>query len=361
MTREIFHYVDGYRGLLADVRQKIYAAWDVCLTDSENSSGELTLKIAPRNPEFNALVTMRSEISVEDDGSEIWRGRLIAQEMDKHGIKTLQIKGLMDYLHDSFLEPQTLQGSRSAVLQTVLAGHNSFGLEAYKNVSAGNVFEDGASIEYEIAQPKKTWEILSALVKEYGGLLACRRQDGVTFLDWTDDSTEARYKNSQTLVLGKNVLDLKSSVSGDKLATRIYGYGKKKDDVYLSPASANNGLPYVEDPVARTCFGIIAKPLIVSSAESAEALLEEMRKELEACVKEARTIEASAIDRYDRGDAQEMLRAGHSTQLIADPLSIDEWVNVSKIQRYLFEPHKTKVSLGSSLSTVSKLIIGDRL
>ena len=77
MRRIVYHEIGSYRSVLADPSRQRYAAWDARIKYADNNSGEMSITIAPDNPEYQALACLTSELVVEDDGVEIWRGRLL--------------------------------------------------------------------------------------------------------------------------------------------------------------------------------------------------------------------------------------------------------------------------------------------
>lgn len=355
MQRRLIHMIGSYRKVLVDQRNGKTAGWDATLTEKENDSGELIFTIAMNNPEFNALSTMVSEIVLEDDGVEVWRGRITGQSTDSPANKTITVKGLLDYLYDSIIPPQAFSGTAAEVMDALLSAHNASGVEARKHFSLGTVSGIG-NISYELTQPKKAWEVVKALIREYGGAVFCRRDGDINYLDWLAEGSAYRHTCSQPIVYGKNLISLETEISGDDIATVIYGYGKKTDGVYLTCADVNDGLKYVTDEDAVAAFGWIEDAMIRTDIESGAELLSVMEKELSARMEEVRCLTAAAVDLSDTGQDYERLASGMYARLRSQPHNIDEIVKVDEIKRYIFAPHPSKISLGASLSAASKIL-----
>lgn len=355
MRRVLIHDIDGARQILARQAGSDRIAWDVLLTEKENDSGSLSFSIGAENPEYEAITTLRSEIVVEDDGVEIWRGRVTGQEDTLSGRKKITVKGLLDYFHDSIIEAKTFEGSAEDVLSAVIAAHNASGIEQKKKFAVGTVtgIDD---VKYELNTPKKAWPVLKDLIKQFGGAIFCRRDGDVNYVDWLGDAKAYRPSCSQVIKFGKNLMSLKTSISGDDVATVIYGYGKKSNSSYLTATSVNDGKKYVYDPDAVAAFGWIEDVLVDGNISSASELISSMKSELSRRMSEARSLSAEAVDLSDLGQAQERIMPGVYASLKSAYHGIDEAVKVEEIRRYLFAPHRTTITLGASLSAASKIL-----
>lgn len=354
MKRVLMHELGGYRQILADqVSDRV--VYGAILSEKENDSGELSFSVPATNPEYEAIAAMKSEIVVEDDGVEVWRGRVTGQADELSGRKQLVVKGLLDYFYDSILEPQILEGSAEFVLGEIIAAHNASGIEGWKHFKLGNVRGIG-DISYELNQPRKTWPVLKALIKEFGGAIFCRKDGEDNVVDWLSDDKSDRHTCSQPIVFGKNLISLKTEISGDDVATVIYGYGKKNGDKYLTCESVNGGRRYVSDPDAIETFGWIEDAFVAGNIADANGLLSAMKDELSRRMSETRCLSAEAVDLSDLGQAQERIGAGMYVPLHSAYHGIDESVKVEEIRRYLWAPHKTTVTLGASLSAASKIL-----
>ena len=354
MQRVLLHELGNYRRILAK-QVGNYVAWGVMLAEKENDSGELSFSIDSANPEYEAITAMKSEIVVEDDGVEIWRGRVTGQSDELSGRKQITAKGLLDYFHDSILEPTVFEGSAEEALGAVIAAHNAAPIEKHKRFVLGNVQGIGA-VRHELTKPSKAWPVLKALIKEFGGAIFCRRNGDNNVVDWLGDNKSYRHTCSQPIVFGKNLISLKTAISGDDVATVIYGYGKKNGDSYLTCENANDGLKYVSDPEAVAAFGWIEDALVDSSIADANELLSAMKDELSRRMNETKCLSAEAVDLSDLGQAQERIGPGMYAPLRSSYHGIDEAVKVEEIRRYLFAPHKTSITLGATLSAASKIL-----
>lgn len=352
MHRAIYHEIGSYRRVLADPSRQRYAAWDAYIKYADNDSGELSVTIAPDNPEYMTLSSLSSELVVEDDGEEIWRGRLLDSDIDIYGRTRVIAKGVLDYLHDTVQPAATLSGSAADVFSAIIAAHNGKPIEGHKRFRVGTVSVSATLTDYKISAGAKTWDEVSKLVKKYGGHISVRRVDEKHYIDWL---AEIGNICSQTVRLGKNLLDLKKTINVDNLATVIYPYGKTTDGIPLGIGAVNGGTAYLEDSDAVAVFGWIETSYTDSSCEDAQELLAAARAELKKRVTEARTIKVSAVDLSDFGNA-ERIEINNRVRVIAQ--GINELMPCTALTRYLWEPTRTQISLGASMRAISAIVGG---
>ena len=360
MIRQIYYDSIFRRDqLLVDPDLAEYAAWDVVLTTQENNSGEMQLTIPPSHPAYDLLSAMTTEIYYADDGEEQWRGRLIAAEADElTGNKKLTVKGIADYLHDTIVQLGTVSGAQTEALTALLTAHNTAcGGEIGKRFSVGTVTVS-ATVEYKGDQWQHPWDILSAWTKTYGGRIVGRRDpsSGVRYIDWLTTETADLPVCQQALEEGVNLLKLTDKVDGSGLVTRLYGYGKEINGTALTVETVNNGLAYIEDAHAVAAFGVITGILTKSDAEDPAQLLAAMQTELQKKVESARELSANAVDLHDLGQAAQPFEVGYKVPVVARRLPDNEMLRVTKVQRQLFKPKNTKITLGASARLASEMI-----
>ena len=354
MRRIVYHEIGSYRKVLADPSRPRYAAWDARIKYADNNSGEMSITIAPDNPEYQALASLVSELVVEDDGVEIWRGRMLEPETDIYGRLRLTVKGVLDYLHDTVQPAQTISGTAADVFSALIAAHNAKPVESRKKFVLGTVNVTAAVSNYKITAGAKTWEQVSKLVKSYGGHISVRRVDGKNYIDWIDEINDVC---SQTVRLGENILDLKKTINVDDLSTVVYPYGKTTNGAALGIESVNGGLAYIVDEDAVAVFGWVESSYTDSSCADAGQLMADARAALAERIAEAKTITVSAVDLSDIGDA-ERIEINKLVPVVALPHGIDELMPCTALTRYLWEPQRTQISLGASMRAISAMIGG---
>lgn len=335
----------------------VRAAIDPLLTQEDNDAGQLTFRLCPENPEYDSLRTMVSQILVLSDEEEVWRGRINTQTAEMDRMKSVTVKGILDVLHDSVIHPQTLQGPAWQVVNDLLYCHNASTVEPFKHFQAGTVSGIG-DVTCEIKNSRSCWDVLRDLVRQYGGSLSTHRENGENFLDWRAETVSARRIQTQNIAYGKNLLRLSVASSGNSICTVLYGYGKKTGDRTVTIASVNDGKTYLEDTEALAEFGRIEGVFSDPSAETPEDLREKMEAELENRNRRLTEITAEALDLADLGGGCEPLRAGDFVHLSCPGLRLRETVLIRKIDRRLWAPEKTKITLGTTITAASRIMGG---
>lgn len=353
MTRLIYCETGDARVLLGDLRRQEYAASDAEIISADNESDEMRLTIYPDNPAYHYPVVGISELVVEDDGVELWRGRVVASEPDKlTGIKDLTAKGPLDYLHDTLCQPKTLSGTAETVLGAILAAHNARPIAAAKKLYPGRCTM-AVQIADEISSPRTHWEVLSSLLRTYGGHIRVRRDNGVHLVDWLAKFDEVC---TQPVVLGSNLLSLASSVTVDELVTAMCGYGQKNNDIYLTIAEVNGGDLFLVDEDAVSAFGWIEGYISLPDITDAAALKSAVANALEEATQTAKCVSATAVDLADLGQRVEHINFGQRVPVRSRAHGIDEEMLVIGLRRRLFEPQRTEITLGASYAAASKII-----
>ncbi len=324
------------------------------LKTAVNDSGELSFTLRANHPEYGLFCSMESEVILEEDGVETWRGRVTRQEVDElEGTLVVQAKGLLDYLHDTTQPQGTYSGTPQEVLQALLSVHNSKPVPERKRFALGTVTVSAPVKDFSVKAGTKTWKAVGALIRECGGYLLPRKTQQGYVLDWLAELTEVC---TQRIRFGENLLSLRQYIETDKLATVLYGYGKTTDEVTLGLESVCGGLGYVSDAEAVAVFGWIEDAYTDSSCEDAAVLKTATETELQKRLSETRAIKLSAVDFADvRADA-ERIRIG--VLVPVDVPSVDMTLPCLELDRNLLEPEKTKIALGASLRTLSGMIGG---
>ncbi len=357
--RCIWHELDGARRLLANNRISRYSAIDAVLRCAVNDSGELSLTIAGDNPEGVRLARMVSELVVTEGDRELWRGRLTETEAtDFTGQQTLTAKGVLDYLHDTIIPPQSFAGLPTDIFAAILSIHNSKPIDAAKRFVAGNCnITASQPVSLSVNAPKSTWDVLSQLIKDCGGYLVVERNDNVNILHWQE---VLDHVSSQQIRFGRNLLSLVRRFAPDDLATVMYAYGKEIDDIPLTIASVNNGLPYVLDANAVETYGWIEAAHENHSCADPTALKKGAEEDLESRLSKVLSLELSAVDLSDLQADAEQINVGDCVPFVSDLNNAAEIVQCIGVQRYIWEPSRTTISLGASMRTISNFLIGGR-
>ena len=342
--RRILHALPvGYERPIVDLVHEELIGWDIELRRKDNDSGSLKLTIGSANPEFDGICTMRSEMVVMNGEREIWRGRVTEQRLVNHCKKQLVCKGLLDYLYDAVIKPQTFKGTAKDVLAAIIAEFNSSNIESYKHFSVGAV-AGISDIDYELRQPTKCFKVLSSLVKEFGGSLKAYRDGENNVIVWRGEGLAYRRLCSQAATFGENISKMDVTIDGSDIATALVGTGKG-DLLYTA-----------SDDEAIAQFGYIEDAVSFSQIEDAEELRAKTEEALQERITQVRSITASAIDLSSIDSSVEAFEEGEYVQLTSAAHGLYEAVLVNEIVDPIFTPSKMSITLGASLEAASNIM-----
>lgn len=115
------------------------------LTREAGKAGSFEFTLPLGNVAHSALQKLKTIVEVEQDGTPIWRGRVMSHDMDFYLRQKVYCEGELAYLNDTALTPYRYQNiSIREFLENVIRNHNSQ-TDKYKAFTVGDVtvFADG--------------------------------------------------------------------------------------------------------------------------------------------------------------------------------------------------------------------------
>ena len=242
-------FCDDY--ILYDSQLNEFQVGSPILKQELNTANELTFTIHPNHPYFNNISKLSSIIKVYRDSNLIFKGRVINSELGFHNEKKITCEGILAFLLDSVIRPfdfpnndqfSNLDYEQDNVIEYflnwIISKHNEQAKD-FQKIQLGNVtvtdpnnYLARSSIEY-----LSSWEVInSRLLKNYGGYLVIREENGVNYLDYLEDFTSDGTKTgnkfvcTQKIEFGANILDLTEEISGADIKTGIIPLGARIED-----------------------------------------------------------------------------------------------------------------------------------
>lgn len=112
------------------------------LTREVGKAGSLEFTLPLGNVAHSALQKLMTVVEVQQDGKQIWQGRVMSHEQDFRVRQKVYCEGEMAYLNDSGAAPYSARNvSFSQFLEWVCANHNAQ-VDAYKTFTPGKVQMD---------------------------------------------------------------------------------------------------------------------------------------------------------------------------------------------------------------------------
>ena len=234
-------------------------------------AGQMQFVILPGHPQYNSIENMATYLSVEDDGEEVFYGRVIDISVNKiNGNATIQCAGALSFLDDSELAPipegsETMTGE--AFFRLCINTYNSDVNDSKRTLTVGIIDHAKASVSRKFGISSYT-QIKSALesnlLNDYGGYLKIRKYNGVRYIDWVDEFDES---DASPIQLAVNIISQDNAITANELFTVLRPTGK-----------SGIGLPEVTIPVSQELvnkYGRIVRSVGFNNAETESDLRSE--------------------------------------------------------------------------------------
>lgn len=355
---------DGY--VLHDTRLKNLQVVSPKCSIQLRKTGILTFQIASTHPYYDKIHKHTSEITLYQDGTVLFCGRVLNDEIDFYNIKNVECEGELSYFLDSIQRRKEyhLDGGSQNVIETYLRDlvsiHNSQ-VDDRKKFQVGTVtVGDSNNYLYNISNYQNTLECLNnKLVGSYGGYLQIRHVDGVKYIDYLSELTKSC---SQTIKFGKNLIDMTKYIKGEDIYTALIPLGAKLEsdesaaesmeryvDISSVPDCTEGTIvkvsDYIYDSEAVKKYGWIWHAEKWDDVTISDNLFTKAKKELQNSIVETLTLELTVIDLHHLGVDVEKISLGDKIQVVSIPHQLNIIMIVEKMDIDIDNPQNTKITL----------------
>ncbi len=344
--------VDGqvfYSPALSDAENQIIAPK---LKYKLNKSDSFSFMLPPTHAMKDALHKMKSVITVEQNGEEIFRGRAYEITTDLFNQQDVRCEGELAFLLDSLQRPYKFKGKAADYFRLMITNHNSQ-VEADKQYAVGTVsaVTDENTISTESTDYRDTLsEIRSFLVNRVGGYLRIRRENGVRYIDYLDKYNTS---SNQKLEFGGNLLDIENHINAQEVFTVLVPLSDLEDSYkMLTIKDVNNGLDYIENPEAIAKYGRIVKYHVWRNITNPARLLELGREKLNNAGT-VDTLNITAVDLNLLNAETDTIHLGDTVHIHSLPHGFDKELVCSAIDIDIFHPENTVYTFGEIEKTMS--------
>ena len=328
-----------------------------------NKTGLLTFKIPPTHPYYNKIKRHSSQITLYQENTILFSGRVLNDETDFYKIKTIECEGELSYLLDSIQRTKQyhLDGGSDNVIKTYLtdliAIHNSQ-VDDYKKFKVGVVtVNDSNNYLYKISNYNDTLTCLNEkLLNSYGGYFFIRHTEEGRILDYLSDFTNV---SNQIINFGENIIDMNKIIKGEDVYTALIPLGVKtnENEVEIENRLNISGLPnetdgtivkvndYIYDSEAVKKYGWVWKVIKYDNVTVDTNLLSKAKKDLSSSINEYFTIELTAIDLHLLNVNIDKISVGDKIRCISKPHDIDLIMIVKSMDIDIDYPENTKIKL----------------
>lgn len=320
------------------------------LTTELNKTGTFDFTIPEQNPNYDKIKKLKNIITIFQDGEEIWRGRVINDELDFYNRKKVECEGELSFLLDTIQRPYSFQGTPQDLFTKFIQNHNAAVEDSKKFVIRNiTVSDPNDYTNREDSNYTNSWDSINdKLINTYGGYIETGQlENGERYIDYIKEYNSI---NPQTIEFGKNLLDITQYAKGEDIKTAIIPLGKDG----LTISSVNNGKDFIYNEIAVSLFGWIYGTVEYSDVSIANNLLNKAKEYLETVINESLTIELSAVDLHYLNCDISKFKKGDMVRVISIPHKIDKYFQVSKLSISLDNPKSSKITLGQTFTTLTQ-------
>lgn len=235
-----------------------------------NEAGSCTFGLAQIHPLYDSIKPLQTYVSVEDEGNEIFFGRVIMVQKNKlTGQKTVTCEGALAFLMDIEMDADSSETTYTAqnyfihclsVFNSQIANDGICNADPARRLDAGNVTVPGKNEngKYKNGSRTQVQSVMkSRLLGNYDGFFNVRRSGTAHYLDWV---TQVGTTNPQRIKITENVTSHSATESGEDMFTKVWPKGN--NDIQLSPIAISNDL-------VRDC-GVIIKTVNFDADSTSE-------------------------------------------------------------------------------------------
>lgn len=317
-----------------------------------DTAGSLSFTIPPGHMANNRVNKLKSRITMEWDGVEIFRGRVTEESTDAYNQKEVYCEGDLSYLQDSVQRPEDYSGTPKAYIERLIARHNSQ-VEPYKRFTLGNSsgITDNESHDYESDDYSDTLSAIRAVLEEEEAYLFTRYENDVRYLDIVASHSG---NNGAAIEFGVNLVDLENDVTAEDFCTIMLPLGGTLDDgTILTIKSVNDDKDTIENTDAIAQYGRIVKTCKFNDVIEADELLEKAREKLDSMAL-SETLTLTAVDMHFLNESKGIILPGRSVLIHTLPHGINKQRKVcTAVNLDPENPEKATYTFGKPTKTQS--------
>lgn len=346
-------YADDELLYAPDMANLGYIVTDAQLTTEINKAGSLEFTIPVTNPNYNAYSKLKSIIRLEQDGAEIWRGRVLDDTKDTDLNKDVMCEGELAFLNDMNVRKYDYSSGISVVdyFNRVMSYYG--GASSYRSIKAGNVTVPNTTLKIKMDEATNTCldELNSNLIGAIGGYLRLRRSNGQSYLDYIDAYSQA---SNQVIEFGSNILSIEEYIDASDVYTVIIPFGKQDDNGNrVNITSVNNGSDFIESSQGASLFGRIDRSVVWDDVTDPNVLKQQAQSVLNSAIEMATTITISAVDLHLIDVNTDAIQLGDWVRVVSPPHGIDSDFLCSKVVINLQNPDQSQYTFGLAFDALT--------
>lgn len=312
-------------------------------------TGSFQFTIYPTHPSYAAVEPMAA-VSVFRNYQIIYTGRVLSIQYGLHNEKQVSCEGELAFLLDVLIEPHTYSGSFVGYLGYIIGLYNARVDEDKRFTVGAATVGDYAPFQTSETEYHTAFDLLSnKMVTPSGGCLQVRNDGATRYLDLLSPEADGT-ASTQTIELGKNLLDLKREFNGENVFSAIIPLGAKLSgkETRLDIKGVNGGVGFLVNAEAKKlCKGLIYRQVIFDGLTNATTLRDTAKMYLDENYAGEYTIEVTAADLSGQDPTVDFFRVGQWVNALSDiHFDTPQTFLIKKLTINLLSPAQNKIVIG---------------
>ena len=360
-------FCDDY--LLLDTRLEDYKIYNPKVKLALNKVSEFTFTIYPSHEHFSKLNKMKSMITVYQNETLIFKGRILDFDQGFFNEKQVICEGVLAFLIDSIQRPYSYTGTLYDYLKMLIDNHNAQ-VDDNKQFTLGNVTvtDNNDYINRIDTEYSTTWDLINtALINTHGGYIVARHKDNITYLDYLVED-DFNILNNQGIEFGKNLLHVSKAAKGADIATIIIPIGATlegsdepvtiKNLADDTTAEIKKVEDYIYNQEEIDKYGKITKTVKFDDVTQAENLLTKAKEYYASLKNDKVTITLNAADMAAIDDDLNNFSLGTKIYVKSIYHALDDYFLIDTLEIELLKPSNNKLTVGKSYNTFTEASAG---
>lgn len=359
--------------VLYDPREDSFIVRDPDTRLAVGEPGSLAFTIDTDHPNAAQLQKLKGTVELLQDGSPIYRGRILRDERNWDNSHRVETEGVLASLNDSVVPPfdfpgdfagdeeyQTSAESGNVIaffLGWLLAQHNAQ-VNADRQIKLGTVTvtDNNNYVVRSSSEYATTWETVKNKLADssLGGYLLPRYESDGTYLDYLADFT---LTNTQPVEFGSNLLDLSDSMDASDVYTAILPIGAEGltitdlPDGQLTSDLIKAG-KIIYSTSAREAYGKVTRVVKWEDVTISTNLRSKAAELLTSTgMRLTGSITVKACDLHCEDNQIASFRIGRYVQLISAPHGFQQPLALLTLEPDILDPGNTGITLGATIKT----------
>lgn len=356
------------------------------LTLEMGKAGSLEFSVPSVNPLYSNLQQMKTGVSVFMDDEELFRGRVLSNKRNFNNTRDIYTEGTLAYLVDSVQKAEKYNGKARQLFRNIIAAHNKMVADPAKQFTVGTITVDDRDVYivgqsdqdgdiYEDLETKSfnykqiainsiadewqnTFDYIESCLTDYcGGYLRVRTENGVNYIDWLKDYYTL---GTQTISVGRNMLDLTEEVSIEDAFTVLIPLGDENLTIETAPMYNADGISHaagsveIVDTASVEKYGRIVKTNVFDGVNTVETLFENAKRYIKNNINIPTTLTVTAVDLHLIDSNIRAIHLGDKMRIQSDYHEIDDEYICTKIEYDLGNPANTIYTFGNPKQTLTE-------